>query len=251
MFRRYSKIMRRALAVPADIGSLRPADPAQPRRSRAAGRRIDAAYRLGYRHCRRRGRAVETSRRASDRAALFAAGDRLQSPAGRAEFDPAHQRSDRHTRQRRHRCATPRRRGASDLRSLSSPHRRGDRRAACATASRRCWCRCTASRRSTPAIARPWHIGTLYHRDTRLPPLLLEVVARRARSRGRRQRALCGERRDRLHHSGARRGARPDEHRHRNPPGFDRRCRPASSNGRNGWRGFSARSKRCCARRLI
>jgi predicted N-formylglutamate amidohydrolase len=23
-------------------------------------------------------------------------------------------------------------------------------------------------------IARPWHIGTLYHRDTRLPPLLLK-----------------------------------------------------------------------------
>jgi predicted N-formylglutamate amidohydrolase len=25
-------------------------------------------------------------------------------------------------------------------------------------------------------IARPWHIGTLYHRDTRLPPLLLELL---------------------------------------------------------------------------
>jgi predicted N-formylglutamate amidohydrolase len=25
-------------------------------------------------------------------------------------------------------------------------------------------------------IARPWHIGTLYHRDTRLPPLLLEQL---------------------------------------------------------------------------
>jgi predicted N-formylglutamate amidohydrolase len=31
----------------------------------------------------------------------------------------------------------------------------------------------------TPAyagIARPWHIGTLYHRDTRLPPLLLKLL---------------------------------------------------------------------------
>jgi predicted N-formylglutamate amidohydrolase len=25
-------------------------------------------------------------------------------------------------------------------------------------------------------VARPWHIGTLYHRDTRLPPLLLELL---------------------------------------------------------------------------
>src|SRR6202011_1672178 len=25
-------------------------------------------------------------------------------------------------------------------------------------------------------IARPWHIGTLYHRDTRLPPLLLKLL---------------------------------------------------------------------------
>jgi predicted N-formylglutamate amidohydrolase len=29
-------------------------------------------------------------------------------------------------------------------------------------------------------IARPWHIGTLYHRDTRLPPLLLELLRREA-----------------------------------------------------------------------
>jgi predicted N-formylglutamate amidohydrolase len=25
-------------------------------------------------------------------------------------------------------------------------------------------------------IARPWHIGTLYHRDTKLPPLLLKLL---------------------------------------------------------------------------
>ena len=25
-------------------------------------------------------------------------------------------------------------------------------------------------------IARPWHVGTLYHRDTRLPPLLLKQL---------------------------------------------------------------------------
>ncbi|MEA2889890.1 MAG: hypothetical protein QOI05_683, partial [Bradyrhizobium sp.] len=24
-------------------------------------------------------------------------------------------------------------------------------------------------------VARPWHVGTLYHRDTRLPPLLLQL----------------------------------------------------------------------------
>ena len=27
-----------------------------------------------------------------------------------------------------------------------------------------------------PASRRPWHIGTLYHRDTRLPPLLLKLL---------------------------------------------------------------------------
>ena len=27
-----------------------------------------------------------------------------------------------------------------------------------------------------PACARPWHIGTLYHRDTILPPLLLKAL---------------------------------------------------------------------------
>src|ERR1700730_2994287 len=64
-------------------------------------------------------------------------------------------------------------------------------------------------------IARPWHVGTLYQSDTRLPP-------RESRSRGRRQRTLCGERRDRLHHSRARRGARLDEHGNRNPSGLDR-----------------------------
>ena len=31
-------------------------------------------------------------------------------------------------------------------------------------------------------IARPWHIGTLYHRDTHLPPLLLNCCAPRATS---------------------------------------------------------------------
>src|SRR5207302_1518142 len=29
-------------------------------------------------------------------------------------------------------------------------------------------------------IARPWHIGTLYHRDTRLPPLLLKLFRAQA-----------------------------------------------------------------------
>jgi predicted N-formylglutamate amidohydrolase len=29
-------------------------------------------------------------------------------------------------------------------------------------------------------IARPWHIGTLYHRDTRLPPLLLKLLREEA-----------------------------------------------------------------------
>src|SRR5882724_4719979 len=38
--------------------------------------------------------------------------------------------------------------------------------------SQRCWCRCIPSRRSMPG-SRPWHVGTLYQSDTRLPARLL------------------------------------------------------------------------------
>jgi predicted N-formylglutamate amidohydrolase len=64
----------------------------------------------------------------------------------RAIFDPYHQRID-----------------------AIIDQRRGDRRPAVLV----------ALHSFTPAyagIARPWHIGTLYHRDTRLPPLLLKLL---------------------------------------------------------------------------
>ena len=197
---------------------------------------LDAAYRLGYRHCRRRRCAVETSGRASDRAALLAAGDRLQPPAGCVKLDPAHQRSDRSSPAMKALRATRPKRGGAAI--FDPYHRRIDEvidrrlRDGMPTVL-------VSLHSFTPVyagIARPWHIGTLYHRDTRLPPLLLKLLRERDRSGGRRQRALCGQRRDRLHHSRARRGARVDELRHRNPPGPDRRSRPASGNGPTGWR---------------
>ena len=93
-------------------------------------------------------------------------------------------------------------------------------------------------------IARPWHVGTLYHRDTHLPPLLLQLFRARGRSGGRRQRALCGERRDRLHHSDSRRGARVDEFRHRDPPGLDRGPGRRAAMGGPAGADFCARSRR-------
>ena len=137
---------------------------------------------------------------------------------------PLHQRGDHDSRQRGHCRARPPRCGAREI--FDPYHRRIDeiidaRRqpAAC----RPCWCRCTALRPSMPASRGPGTSARSITATRMLPPLLLQAFARRGRSRGRRQRALCGQRRDRLHHPRARRGARPDEHRHRDPPGPDRR----------------------------
>ena len=144
------------LAVSADLRPLRPADSARARRSRAARERTDAAHRLGHRHCRRRRDAVEASRRASDRAALFAAGDRLQPAAACRELDPAASAKPPTIpgNEGLAREAAEARR-ARDFRSLSSPHRRDHRSAPARRACRRCWCRCTASRRSMPASRGP------------------------------------------------------------------------------------------------
>ena len=131
----------------------------------------------------RRRAACEAARRPSDRAALLAAGDRLQPPAAmrrvrsrrisEATGDPGQRRPERERRPRR---------GAR--RSSDPYHDRIDgrdrRRRAGRSADARWW-RCTASRRAIPDVARPWHVGTLYQRDTRLPPLLLEpLYARKA-----------------------------------------------------------------------
>ena len=72
-------------------------------------------------------------------------------------------------------------------------------------------------------IARPWHIGTLYHRDTVLPPLLLKALRNEGDLVVGDNEPYAVERRDRLHDSGSRRDARANEYRNRNPPGSDYR----------------------------
>ena len=72
-----------------------------------------------------------------------------------------------------------RRRGAGDLRSLSSPHRRGRSTGACATGVPTVLVSLHSFTPVYAGVARPWHVATLYHRDTRLPPLLLKLLARR------------------------------------------------------------------------
>ena len=64
----------------------------------------------------------------------------------------------------------------ADLRSLSSPHRGGDRPRACAIDVPTVLVSLHSFTPVYAGIARPWHIGTLYHRDTRLPPLLLKSL---------------------------------------------------------------------------
>ena len=112
-------------------------------------------------------------------------------------------------------------RRAGDFRAVSSPHRGSDRPA---------FARGHADR---AGVAAQLYAGLCRHRaslacrhavSSRYAPAAaaVEAVPWRRRSGGRRQRALCGQRRDRLHHSDSRRGARADEFRHRNPPGPDR-----------------------------
>ena len=147
---------RGTLAVPVHLRPLRPADSARARRSRPARERTDAPHRLGHRHCRRRRGAVEASRRASDRAALFAAGDRLQPPAACRKLDPAASaRPRRFQATRAFRARPPRARRAE----IFDPyHRRIDEiidQRAQRRPCRRCWCRCTALRPSMPASRGP------------------------------------------------------------------------------------------------
>ena len=118
---------RGTLAVPADLRPLRTADPARARRSRPARERTGAPHRLGHRHCRRRGGALKTSRRPSDRAALLAARHRLQPPARCRKLDPAHQRGHDDIGQRGHFARGRRDAARADLRSLPPAHRRDHR----------------------------------------------------------------------------------------------------------------------------
>jgi len=142
----------------------------------------------------------------------------------------------------------------ADLRSLSPAHRRDHRPARdCGPADGAgvaaqlyaCLCRIAAPGISARSIT-----------ATPICPAAAKAVARGGRSRGRRQRAYCGQRRDRLHHPRAWRGARPDEYGNRNPPGSDLRCRRREKRGPTGWRGFFAeiepmlRAGNCCRRTL-
>ena len=96
-------------------------------------------------------------------------------------------------------------------------------------------------------IARPWHIGTLYHRDTHLPPLLLKLL----RAEGdlvvgdNEPYAVSDETDYTIPVHGEARG--PDEYGNRNPPGSD-----LGSGGREGVGGpagadFWRDRRRCCA----
>ena len=100
-------------------------------------------------------------------------------------------------------------------------------------------------------IARPWHIGTLYHRDTRLPPLLLKAL--RAEGDlvvGDNEPYAVSDATD-YTHSRACRSARADQYRNRDPAGSDR-GQAGRKQWADGWRGFLARSKRrCAAEKLI
>ena len=96
-------------------------------------------------------------------------------------------------------------------------------------------------------IARPWHIGTLYHRDTRLPPLLLKLLRAEADLvvGDNEPYAVSDETDYTIPVHGEARGLMNSGIEIRQ----DLIADPAGqSNGRNGWRGFSARSRSSCAR---
>ena len=117
-------------------------------------------------------------------------------------------------------------------------------RARARRSGRPCWCRCTASRRSMPASRGPGISARSISATPRLPPLLLQAL----RAEGD---LVVGDNEPyavsdahRLHHPRAWRGARPGQHRHRDPAGPDRRPEPASAMGRAAGADFRARSKR-------
>ena len=92
-------------------------------------------------------------------------------------------------------------------------------------------------------IARPWHIGTLYHRDTHLPPLLLKLL----RAEGdlvvgdNEPYAVSDETDYTIPVHGEARGLMNTGIEIRQD--LIARCGRARRRGRTGWRGFLARSK--------
>ena len=67
--------------------------------------------------------------------------------------------------------------------------------------------------------SRDMHAAVLYNRDRRFAGLVLEMLRREREHHVRGQRALLRQRRDRLHHPAARRGARAAARRDRDSPG--------------------------------
>ena len=116
------------------------------------------------------------ARRATDRAALFAAGDRLQPSAG--------------TRQVRSRCISEATTIPGNEGLRAKPPRCGARRSSIPITAASTRSSTRALREGMPTVlvslhsftpvyagvARPWHIGTLYHRDTRLAAAAAEAL---------------------------------------------------------------------------
>ena len=221
----------------------------------AARKRADAAHRLGYRHCRRR-RAL-------------------------SEHLDAHLIAQRYSRLVIDCNRPPRRRQARSRASAKPPPspamkvwrarrpRRGAERSSIPiiAASPRCIDRrlregmptvLVSLHSFTPVyagIARPWHIGTLYHRDTRLPPLLLKAVARaKPISWSATTNPMRSATRPTTPFRCTARCAGLHEHRDRDPPGPDRRPGRREAMGRpagaDSWRDRDERCARsgCCSR---
>ncbi len=88
-------------------------------------------------------------------------------------------------------------------------------------------------------VRREMHAAVLYNRDRRFAGLVLGHAAPRTRPGHRRQRAVFRQRRDRLHHSPPRRGARSAACGNRNSPG------PGQRGRRTGRVGAAHRRARC------
>ena len=206
-----------------DLRPCRPGDPPPARDARPAGARDrrHIAWDIGIGAVGQT--AVAPIGRGRGPADLFAAGDRLQPRPQCAELDPGNQRGDRDPRQSRsdrdeHALPGSMQYSAPITMPLAAAL---DRRAAAGRASV-----LVALHSFTPVfkgVARPWHAAVLYNRDAVSPISLSELLSAEDGLDRRRERALRGQRSDRLYGPGAWRAARPAACRDRDPPGPNRR----------------------------
>jgi len=162
---------------------LRKADSRACRRSRLP-ERADAPYRLGHRHAG----VAEALSQHLDAHLIVQRYSRLvidcNRPAPCRRLDPAHHEATTISATRAFHARQPR---CGARRSSIPTHRRIDeiidQRGSAGMPT------VLVSLHSfTPVyagIARPWHIGTLYHQDTHLPPLLLKLLRAEGRPGGR------------------------------------------------------------------